>query len=168
MKVIVETSRLLLREFLLADSENLYLLNSDPDVIRYTGDDAFQSEEDARRFLERYDKYRRYGYGRWTVILKETNEYAGWCGLSYMTESMETDLGFRLLKRFWNKGIATEAAKASIAYGFETLGLKKIVGRAMVENMASRRVLEKTGMQFEKYFQAHESDCLQYFILTNV
>lgn len=163
MRTILETQRLKLREFLEIDSENMFQLNSDPEVIRYTGDDPFSSVEEARLFIRHYDKYKKFGYGRWTILLRETNEYVGWCGLSYTVDTKETDLGFRLLKKNWNKGFATEAAENCLMYGFQQLALKKIIGRAMKDNKASIRILEKIGMTFEKKFEAHGGECLQYF-----
>lgn len=167
MKIIVETPRLVLREFLETDSEDMFRLNNDSEVIRYTGDPPFKSVEEARAFIHGYARYAEFGYGRWTVLLKDTNEYLGWCGLSYNQNEHETDLGFRLLRERWNNGFATEAATHCLAYGFTQLNLIKIIGRAMKENKASIHVLEKTGMSFEKTFEAHSSECLQYFITKN-
>jgi len=118
VNIILETQRLILREFLEADAENMFQLNRDPEVVQYTGDDPFLSVEDAKSFIQHYDKYKKFGYGRWTILLKDTNEYLGWCGLSYNVDTNETDLGFRLLKKNWNKGFATEAAKHCLDYGF--------------------------------------------------
>ena len=164
MKIILETQRLILREFLVTDAENMFQLNSDPEVIRYTGDVPFASVEEAKRFIQQYDKYREFGYGRWTIVLKDSAQYVGWSGLSFDDNTTETDLGFRLLKKNWNKGFATEAAKDCLHYGFQQLGLEKIIGRAMEDNKASIHILKKVGMTFEKKFEAHGGACLQYFI----
>jgi RimJ/RimL family protein N-acetyltransferase len=130
------------------DAELAYLLNSDPEVIQYTGDDPFESVEEAKTFLENYASYRTYGFGRWGVILKETNEYLGWCGLKYTPELDEFDIGYRLMKKFWGKGYATEAAEACIKLGFEQFNMQTIVGRAMPANAASVRVLQKIGLTY--------------------
>lgn len=147
-KKLLETERLYLREMTPEDAESAYLLNLDPEVIRYTGDDPFKSIEEARAFLEKYDHYRKYGFGRWGVIAKETDEYLGWCGLKYTPELDEFDIGYRFMKKFWGSGYATEAAQACLAYGFEQLQIPTIVGRAMPENGASVRVLEKIGLSY--------------------
>lgn len=146
--IILETERLYLREMTPDDAESAYLLNLDPDVIRYTGDDPFESVEDAKAFLGKYTHYRQYGFGRWAVVLKETNEYLGWCGLKYTPELDEFDIGYRFMQKFWGFGYATEAAEACMQYGFEKLGIPVIVGRAMPENTASVRVLEKIGLTY--------------------
>ncbi|MNJ85681.1 anhydro-N-acetylmuramic acid kinase [compost metagenome] len=147
-KTLLETERLYLREMTPEDAESAYLLNLDPEVIRYTGDDSFESIEEAKAFLEKYDHYQKYGFGRWGVILKATNEYLGWCGLKYTPELDEFDIGYRFMQKFWGFGYATEAAEACLHYGFEKLNIPVIVGRAMPENLASVRVLEKIGLTY--------------------
>lgn len=145
---ILETPRLYLREMTPEDAEVAYILNLDPEVLRYTGDDPFESIEEAKTFLENYASYRTYGFGRWGVILKETGDYLGWCGLKYTPELDEFDIGYRLMKKFWGKGYATEAAEACLEFGFTQLNMKTIVGRAMPANVASIRVLEKIGLSY--------------------
>jgi RimJ/RimL family protein N-acetyltransferase len=150
--MIFETQRLILREMTPADDRHLYALNYDPEVIKYTGDPAFQNVAEARSFLENYDQYRKYGFGRWAVIDKKEGVFLGWCGLKYDAAIDETDIGFRFCKKYWNRGFATESAKACLAYGFDQLTMETIVGRAMKENTASIKVLEKLGMQFDREF----------------
>lgn len=152
MKTILKTDRLLLREFETTDAQNFYELNLNPNVIKYTGNSAFKDINDAKTFLENYSDYQKNGFGRWAVINRSTEEFLGWCGLKYDENLKETDIGFRFFEHFWNKGYATESAKACINYGFEKLSLKKIVGRAMKENFASVKVLEKIGLQYERNF----------------
>jgi ribosomal-protein-alanine N-acetyltransferase len=146
--ILIETERLYLREMTPNDAEVAYILNLDPEVIRYTGDDPFESIEEAKTFLENYASYRTYGFGRWGMILKETGEYLGWCGLKYTPELDEFDIGYRLMKKFWGKGYATEAAEACLELGFNRFDMKAIVGRAMPANVASVRVLEKIGLSY--------------------
>lgn len=145
---ILETERLYLREMHPDDAQNFFDLNLDPEVIQYTGDQPFGSVEEAREFLKAYHHYKRYGLGRWVVIEKTGNAFLGWCGLKYTASLNEHDIGFRFYKKHWNKGFATEAAKACIAFGFEKFQVPVIVGRAMPENKASIKVLEKLGMEF--------------------
>lgn len=143
MKIILETPRLLLREFEITDAENFYLLNSDHDVIRYTGDVAFKNLDEAKALIENYVPYKRDGYGRWTVVLKETKEILGWCGLRFIEDTKHIDLGYRFMKKYWNKGYATEAARACVEYGFQKLGMTEIIARAMKENLSSIEVMKK-------------------------
>jgi RimJ/RimL family protein N-acetyltransferase len=155
---ILETTRCYLRELTLDDAHHFYDLNADEDVIKYTGDKAFDSVESAHQFLANYKPYQEYGYGRWAVIDKNTSEFIGWCGLKYASELNEVDLGFRFHKKYWNQSYATETAQACLDYGFNQVNLTKIVGRAMEANRASVKVLEKIGMKFveKREFQQHE------------
>ncbi len=161
---ILETDRLFLREFSNLDAQHLFDLNLDPDVIQYTGDKAFTSIIEVDNFIKNYNHYQKYGFGRWAVIRKSDSQFLGWCGLKFSPEINEVDVGFRFHKRFWNEGFATEAAKASIEYGFQKFNLKAIVGRAMSENLSSIRVLEKLGLIFYKSFLFDDNEGLIYKI----
>lgn len=162
MNFIIETERLVLREFDLSDAKEMFLLNSDNDVIKYTGDTSFKNIEDAEKRIRNYDQYKKYKMGRWTVLTKEANEYLGWCGLKYLEDTKETDIGFRFHKKHWGRGYATESAIACLHYGFENLRLKKIIGRALKLNVASIHVLEKIGMQYEREETLHDGPAVVY------
>lgn len=148
-KYITETRRLLLREFVPDDAENIWELNSDPEVIKYTGDPPFAGIEKAKEFLHNYQDYAINGFGRWAVISKAPHTFIGWCGLK-LNEQNLVDLGFRFFKREWNKGYATEAARACLEYGFVELNLTEIIGRVARQNVASIKVLEKLSMDYWK------------------
>lgn len=154
MKSILETDRLLLREFVLDDLPEFFRMLSDPAVIRYVGDGATTLLQ-ARTILEErvFSDYRNVGYGRWAAVYKPTGSVIGFAGLKYLDEVNEVDLGYRFFPEYWGKGLATEAARAVVAYGGAVLRLKRIVGIADVANTASIRVLEKVGFGFEKYTQ---------------
>jgi ribosomal-protein-alanine N-acetyltransferase len=149
MGLTIETERLILREFVQADAEALHTLNSDPEVMKFTGDKPFISVMEAREFLDSYNSYALHGYGRWAVILKENGLFIGWCGLKYHNEGF-TDLGFRFMKEHWNQGYATEAARACLGHAFGALGLDEVIGRVARANHRSVRVLEKLQMHFWK------------------
>jgi len=150
MNVVIETIRLLLRKFTGQDADLLFQLNSDPEVTRYTHDPILNHEQ-AQEILEQVilPQYALYNYGRWAVHLKEDLQFIGWCGLKFIAERNEVDLGYRFLRSAWGKGYATEAAYASIHYGFEKFRLNTIVGRALPENSGSINVLEKCGMHYQ-------------------
>ena len=147
MKIILETNRLILRELNLDDAENFYELNLNPNVLKYTGNKAFKNIEETRNFLENYKDYEQNGFGRWAVIDKSNQEFLGWCGLKYDQSLQETDIGFRFFEQHWNKGFATESAKACINFGFNAFNLNKIIGRAMRENSLSIKVLKKNRIE---------------------
>ena len=150
MKVILETDRLLLREFVEDDAESFFELNTDPEVMRFVPDKPLLNVEQARQTLIDHPiaDYRRYGFGRGACILKSTGEQIGFAGLKYLDELGEVDVAYRLLPAHWGQGLATEVALASVRYGFAALGLKRIIGLVMPKNIASVRVLEKTGLRY--------------------
>tara|TARA_B110000037_G_scaffold34473_1_gene41871 strand:- start:39151 stop:39615 length:465 start_codon:yes stop_codon:yes gene_type:complete len=131
------------------DASFFYELNKDKLVMLCTGDLPFKSIEESRLLIKNYDAYNVSGYGRWTVIIKETGECLGWCGLKKYPDGM-VDLGYRFHQRNLGKGYATEAAEACIAYEFKELGIEEVIGRTARANLASVRVLEKIGMEFWK------------------
>ncbi len=141
-------------------------LNSDPEVIRYTGDSAFESVEAARLFFrERVAQYTRVGYGRWKVYLRDSGEFIGWCGLKFHDEEGITDVGYRFFQRYWGNGYGSEACAATLRYGFVALNLPEIYAHARVENIASCRILEKCGMQYQKTIQECGGDARVYKLL---
>lgn len=162
--VVLETNRLVLREFELTDAKDCYFLNADPEVMKYTGDSAFASVPAAENFLKAYDHYQKHGFGRWAVILKSDQQFLGWCGLK-RHEDLMVDLGFRFFRNQWGNGYATEASMACLNYGFNHLNLQKIIGRASQENKASIRVLEKIGMRFWKYDECKGIENSAYYMI---
>ena len=149
MKMILETARLFLREFAEDDAEWFFRLNSDPKVLQFVPDKALLNVEQARQILLDHPiaDYRKHGFGRGACILKSTGEPIGFAGLKYLEELGEVDVAYRLMPAHCGQGFATEAALASVRYGFANLGLKQIIGLAMSENIASVRVLEKAGLR---------------------
>lgn len=164
MKIFLETERLILRQFTQDDADNLFELNSDPDVVRFTPD-ANQSidytiiqNQLLPKYFAYYQKYD--GYGVWAAIEKSSQEFIGWFYFrpvvyasyfnSALANASDIELGYRLRKNAWGKGYATEGAKALILKGFSQLGTQRVVAVALAVNLASRRVMEKVGLKFEK------------------
>lgn len=147
--IVLTTDRLILREFELKDAKAMYELNSDEEVMKYTGDIRFESLEHSKKMIENYSDYERNGFGRWAAITREGKEFIGWCGLKKI-EDGTVDVGYRFFKKYWNNGFATESAKACLDYGFGVLELKEIVAQAAKENVGSIKVMEKIGMKFDK------------------
>ncbi|CAN5749117.1 GNAT family N-acetyltransferase [soil metagenome] len=149
MNIILETPRLILRQFNESDVSLLQELNSDPEVIKYLHDPVLYTEEKAKDVLKTVilPQYKN-SMGRWAIHTRTDNEFIGWCGLNQLTEPSEIDLGYRLIKTAWGKGYATEAAKHTLSYGFNKLKLAAIIARAHFENLASICILQKIGMQF--------------------
>ncbi len=166
LKNVLETERLWLREITLDDKEELFALYSNPEVQKYTGEPVVASIEEIENAIRiRISNYKKYGFGRWAVILKQGMQFTGWAGLAYLPEFNEIDLGYRFLPEYWGSGIATEAAEAILTYGFDTLKLKKIIAIAMKENKASIRIMEKIGMKFDKIapYEVGSEDAIWYW-----
>jgi RimJ/RimL family protein N-acetyltransferase len=166
--VIAETERLLLREFVESDATDFYVLGSDPQIIRYTGDPGggFRSVEHAMEILHSHPMadYRNHGYGRWAVIHKESGRLIGFAGLKYLEELDDIDLGYRLIPEYWGHGLATESALAVRDYGFEDLSLEEVIGLVHPENVASERILKKLGMEFVGVIQYSGLDVHKYLM----
>lgn len=159
MEIFVETERLLLREILPSDVDGMFEMDSDPEVHKYLGNKPVKTKDEASQVIESIrSQYVQHGIGRWAVIEKETDSFAGWCGLKLIAEETNNhihyhDIGYRLLKRYWGKGFASESAKASIAYGFKKLQLKTIYGIADANNLSSGKVLRKVGLKYVETFE---------------
>lgn len=147
---MLETSRTYLRKLTSDDAESFFKLNENPNVIKYTGDLPFANLKESRVFLENYDQHEKYNVGRYAVILKENNQFIGWCGLKYSPNLNEYDIGFRFFEEYWGKGLATETAQAVINDAFVNKNIKSIIGRAEKENIASIKVLDKIGLRFKE------------------
>lgn len=158
MKTRTETERFLLRELLPADADGLFEMDADPEVHRYLGNNPVTDKGqimDAISFIRQ--QYKDNGIGRWAIVDKETGEFMGWGGLKFVTEPTHNhcnyyDLGYRLLKKHWGKGIGTEVAKASLEYAFEVLNTEAVYAMVDCENNASENILRKVGMQFIETF----------------
>lgn len=165
-RLIVETERLWLKEYVPEDAEAAFELGSNPLVQRYTGAPCLTSVEEARTVLLQrpIEDYRKYGFGRWAVVLKANAKVIGFAGLKYLEEWREVDLGYSLLPEHWGLGLATEASQACVRYGFQTLQLSRILGLVDPAHVRSVRVLEKCGLAFEKMVEYRGQQTAQYVI----
>lgn len=157
-----ETARLEHRALTADDAEAFFSLNSDPEVMRFTGEPPIASLEAAREAIANYPDFDTVGYGRWGCILKESQTLIGFCGLKYLPELDETDVGYRFLPQYWGRGLATEACRASVNFGLSTIHLKRIIALVLPENVASIRVLEKVGMQSDGQLLYEGEHALRY------
>jgi RimJ/RimL family protein N-acetyltransferase len=151
MHVILETPRLILRQFTERDVGNLFDLNSDPEVMRYlTGGRPTPREVIRREIIPFHlEVYKRLdGLGTWAVESTAEGEFLGWFHLrpGPGADVSNVDLGYRLRRSTWNMGYATEGSRALIGMGFTGLGVQRVFAHTMTVNSASRRVLEKCGL----------------------
>src|SRR5690606_24565220 len=132
IKVFSETERFILREILPTDVDKLFELDSDPEVHRYLGNSPVTGKDqiiDVINFIRQ--QYVDNGIGRWAIIDKKTNDFIGWTGLKFVTDLTNNhknyyDLGYRLIKKYWGQGIATETALASLNYAFDKLNADEV------------------------------------------
>lgn len=151
MSIVLQTERTQIREFVESDAPAFYRLGSDPEITRLTHDPGggFRDLDHAREILLSHPiaDYARHGYGRWAVVHRKDRAIVGFCGLKYLDDLDEVDLGYRFLPSHWGQGLATETGRAVLVHGFEKLGLEEIIALALPENVASIRVMEKLGMR---------------------
>ena len=146
---MLETERLLLREWRVEDREPFAAMNADPRVMEFFPSTLTpeQTDDMLRRMAAHFA---RHGFGWWAAELKETGAFLGFIGLgvpsfeAHFTPCVE--IGWRLAAEYWGRGLATEGARAAMRYGFEELALREIVSFTSVANVRSRRVMEKLGM----------------------
>jgi ribosomal-protein-alanine N-acetyltransferase len=148
-KAFLATQRLALREFRAGDAENLYRLNRDPRVMRYIGDGSVATRASAAAVIARTRKhYRNYpGLGVWPAEERANGAFIGWFCLKYIPATVSVEVGYRLVPQAWGRGYATEGARALVRYGFDVLGLYRIIGLTHSDNVASQRVLQKAGLR---------------------
>lgn len=156
--LVLETNRLALRRISVDDAEFMLELLNDPSFVRYIGDRGVRTTDDGRKYIQTgpMESYERFGFGLYLVELKDTREAIGICGLLKRESLQDVDVGFALLPRFWSKGYAVEAVSAVLAYGRDTLGLKRIVAITSPDNVASINLLSKFGFRFERMTRLSE------------
>ncbi len=159
------TQRLKLRPFTLDDVDPLYRILLDPDMLRYFPNSAQPSRERVEKIVrEQIKHWAKYSYGWWALEPITEPKLIGWCGLQYLPDTDEIEVGYLLDKAYWSQGLTTEAAQISLQYGFENLALEQIIGITHPDNIASQRVLEKIGLQFTGPNHYFGIDCYRYVI----
>jgi [ribosomal protein S5]-alanine N-acetyltransferase len=141
---------MVLRRMDMADVDDLLGIFSDPVAMRYYP--ATKSRAEAEEWVRwTLRSYRDHGFGQWVAALKGSDEFAGQCGLTVqeVEGEKEVEIGYLFLRRFWGRGLATEAARTVRDHGF-ALGYQRLISLIDPENLASRRVAEKNGLTLEK------------------
>jgi GrpB-like predicted nucleotidyltransferase (UPF0157 family)/RimJ/RimL family protein N-acetyltransferase len=145
----LETERLVLRSKTLGDLDAMQELYGDPDVAAWLGGEPFNREQTREHLLRHMRLEREHGFATWAVVEQSSGKVIGHCGLQHLDGGPEVEVGWALVPSRWGRGYATEAARASVAWGFEQLGLEEIVAVTRPTNARSRRVMEKLGMTYE-------------------
>jgi len=159
----VETARLHLRLFCPADLDHLAALLADPDVVKYVGNGLPISREEAETALHSIIRHwDEHGFGRWAVIDKASQRFAGFGGLRSLMGTPE--VVYHLARAYWGRGLATELARASLRFGFDEHPFERIVAVAHPKNTASIHVMEKLCMRFEMHTRYYDIDVIQFEI----
>jgi len=163
MKIVAETSRLILRDIELLDAKDLLEMDLDERVTKYIGQNPISNIEEANNVVQFIlNQYTKNGVGRWAVIEKQSGDFLGWTGLK-LHDEMENnhinfyDLGYRFKYTHWNKGFATEASTACMKIGFDQMKLQEIIAMVHPENLASMNVVEKCGFKLIETFNSENA-----------
>ena len=161
--IYIETERLIIKPYCIQDIDDLYKIYSDEKVMAYIpeGVMSYQCVEDLIKWMVEYcyekntpDNIIKFGVA---VADKETKRVLGWCGLGSLDcKPEDVEIFYGLSSEFWGQGLATEAARAMLHYGFDIIGLKRIIAVVKPDNIASRKVIEKLGMKFEKILKVDD------------
>ena len=165
MKLITETKRLKLIEVTGRDVKSIFLLTGNEKVMEHFPK-VFNYEDTQKMVLKILHQYTEYGYCFWKVLLKQSDQFVGIAGLLYqeINNVPETEISYRILPEYWNKGYATEAAKACKKYAVTELGKTRLISLIHPQNDASIRVASRLGAQREKsvVFMGREHDVYVY------
>lgn len=161
----ITTNRLILRRFRKDDLDTYAKIMGDREVGKwFPRGDGYTPEESEKSLKAILKHWGEHGFGIWAITDKANGVLLGRCGLNLIGETSEVEVDFVVSPNSWGKGYATEAAKAALAYGFQKLKLQNIIGLAKPENTASRRVIEKIGMQFKRNAEYWGITCAYYAI----
>ena len=157
---ILETERLVIRQFTLEDAPFILELLNEPSFIQNIGDRGVRTLSDAEMYLEKgpITSYARNGFGLCLVALKESHASIGMCGLIKRDALEDVDIGYAFLPKYWSKGYAIESALAVKEYGRTVIGLTRLVAITDPANEGSIHLLEKIGLRFEKMIRLSEED----------
>ena len=159
----IETARLRLRMFTQDDLDALSLITGDPEVMKYLGTSGARTREKTKNTIDAILRHwDAHGFGIFALEHKADARLIGWCGLQMLEKTPEVEVAYLLAKDYWNQGLATEAARAAIEYGFNELKINRIVAIARPENVGSYRVMEKVGMKYERDAHYYNVDVVYY------
>jgi len=148
MLIIAETSRLLIRSWMHYDLEEYSELVGDDsdDVALFSTEPCSRAEADLWRYQSEFDKW---GWSRWAVVLKETQELIGYCGFAPYNKNIE--LGWRFLPEYKGVGLVVEAVEAVAAHGLDTLGFDSIISFASHDNRYAQEIMQQSGMSLNRF-----------------
>ena len=162
--IIAQTQRLTLRQFAADDAPDLAWIYADPDVMRYIPPgDAWDQAKIDRFVAICQERYVTPGFGMWAAELREpSGKIVGHCGLKHLATTQDVEIAWIFGKSYWNRGLATEAARAVLEHGFTKLALPRIVAVAEPPNGASLRIMQKLGMALQGGAHYYDRDLTMY------
>jgi len=163
MEFALTTPRLTLRPFRTDDAPALFAILQEPDIMQYFPTPGTPDMARVERIIaSQINAWETYGRTFWATEWRATGELIGWCGLQFLPQTQETEVGYLLARPFWGQGIATEGARRSVSYGFGDLSLDAIIGITHPANTASQNVLRKAGLTFTGPAQYFGMDCFRF------
>ena len=154
---------MILRPLEHADAEVLLRIYQTDGILRYFPPSIPSTLEKIQQFIVRQQQHwDSHGYGHWGLVPSGENQIIGWAGLQFLPELNETEVGYLLDKSYWGKGFATEAARASIEFGFENCRLDHVIALVAPENLASRRVVEKCNLTYTETIHLWDMDLMRH------
>jgi ribosomal-protein-alanine N-acetyltransferase len=154
---VMETERLLIEDWQADDWQAFRYIATNPQVMRYIGDGQIWDDERIQQWVKRQmDNRAAFGFTLWKLVEKSNQRLIGFCGLQFLANTGEIEIGWWLAEDCWGKGLATEAAQSVLQYGLDTFQFKRIISIAHPDNQASINIMKKLGMKFEKLTDGRE------------
>jgi RimJ/RimL family protein N-acetyltransferase len=161
----IQTERLILRPFKNSDAQSFEAIYGDPQTMTFMLGGVKSKDETAASIGRKIRHREEYGIGLWCMIDKASDSVIGQCGLAWLEEINDIQIGYLVARKFWNMGYATEAVRASLKFGFTALKMCRVSAIVHPENIGSRRVLVKSGMDFAKDSTLWNSQFACYSVL---
>lgn len=165
MEILLESERLIYRKLTIDDLSWLIEMRTPEPVARYLGGSKWQNPDSLEKRLRFYiDCYEKFGFGTCAMALRGTNEMIGTSGLQPLEDTGEIEVGYALSEKYWRRGYGYECAHAWLTYGFEKMGIERIVAVANPDNTGSWRIMEKCGMKYERTEDHYDQETVFYAI----
>lgn len=165
MEILLESERLIYRKLTMDDLPWLIEMRTPEPVARYMGGSKWQNPEALATRLKFYiECYEKFGVGMCGIVIRDTGEMIGTGGLQPLEDTGEIEVGYALSEKHWRHGYGYECAYAWLTYGFEKMGLERIVAVANPDNTGSWRIMEKCGMKYERTADHYDQETVFYGI----
>ncbi|MEM9510149.1 MAG: GNAT family N-acetyltransferase [Cyanobacteria bacterium P01_E01_bin.35] len=160
----IDIDNFIMRSLKNSDLDDLAEIWADPEVTRFLPSRGLPiSRENTKKSLQSFiEHWQQREYGIWAIIDNSSLRMIGYCGLRYLDELDEVEILYGLAKTYWGREITTKAAEAAINYGFKVVELERVIAMVLPDNIASIKVIENAGLQYEKQIHLFGLDVLYY------